>query len=277
MADGHWSSTCPVQSGVAMHTHGRPAVSFHDCAAEQLPPPRTHQSEAEAHSTPTRAQPPAHGQPQFTSLPPAQQAPGPTNSWFFVPLLHAGAWRLHPDAEHQWASHAFVATEWQHLVQQLREAPPIPWQQLHHTLATLQHIAAQTATPLPPAEAQLTTRLERAGSSLPSGALIHYTWAYDLCLQPSGYIPATAQETFLQTFLGERLAATAASLANHWRQPAEAPHTGAEPQRPQAQHSNAASASASLPNPKSGIRSGGFSLVGFCKLVCLPCEVWNRC
>lgn len=159
-----------------------------------------------------------------------------------------GARRLHPDAEHQWASHVFFATEWQHLVQQLREAPPIPWQQPHHTLATLQHIAAQTATPIPPAEAQLTTRLERAGSSLPTGALIHYTWAYDLCLQhlqPSGYIPATAQETLLQTFLGERQAATAASLANHWRQPAEAPHTGAEPQRPQAQHSNAASASAS--------------------------------
>ena len=32
-----------------------------------------------------------------------------------------------------------------------------------------------------------------------------------------------------------------------------------------------------IPNPKSGIRSGGFSLVRFCKLVCLPCEVWNRC
>ena len=31
-----------------------------------------------------------------------------------------------------------------------------------------------------------------------------------------------------------------------------------------------------IPHPKSGIRSGGFSLVGFCKLVCLPCEVWNR-
>ena len=268
-----------AERGGYAHTDARP---FPSTTAQQNSSPHHGHTRAKQKHTPHRHKhsPPAHGQPQFTSLPPAQQAPGPTNSWFFVPLLPLGARRLHPDAEHRWASHAFVATEWQHLVQQLREAPPIPWQQLHHALATLQHIAAQTGTPLPPAEAQLTTRLERAGSSLPTGALIHYTWAYDLCLQhlqPSGYIPATAQETLLQTFLGERQAATAASLANHWRQPAEAPHTGAEPQRPQAQHSNAASASASLPNPKSGIRSGGFSLVRFCKLVCLPCEVWNRC
>eukprot|EP00435_Cladocopium_sp_Y103_P075990 s57_g72.t1 len=35
----------------------------------------------------------------------------------------------------------------------------------------------------------------------------------------TGYIPATAQETLLQTYLGERLAAQAAMLADQWRQP----------------------------------------------------------
>ena len=71
--------------------------------------------------------------------------PTPTNSWLFVPLLHAGARRLHP-----------------HLQQQ-SGARPIAWQQVHHTWESLQHITAQTGTQLPPAEPHLTTRLATAG------------------------------------------------------------------------------------------------------------------
>ena len=41
--------------------------------------------------------------------------------------------------------------------------------------------------------------------------------------EPTGYIPATAQETLLHTFLGDRLAAQAALLADRWRQPMPAP------------------------------------------------------
>ena len=48
---------------------------------------------------------------------------------------------------------------------------------------------------------------------------IHLPWALDHLTEPTGYIPATAQETLLHTFLGDRLAAQAALLADRWRQP----------------------------------------------------------
>ena len=76
---------------------------------------------------------------------PHQNLPA-THSWFYVPLLLAGARRLHPDAEHQWGQHDQAGNEWINLLQQLREAPPVPWQQVHNTLTTLQHLNASGDT-----------------------------------------------------------------------------------------------------------------------------------
>jgi hypothetical protein len=80
-----------------------------------------------------------------------------------TPRLHAGARRLAAPAEQAWLSHSNSSTGWEDLVQQLRRAPPVAWQTLHHTLVALQEITAQTAGPLPPAEANIPdTRSSRA-------------------------------------------------------------------------------------------------------------------
>ena len=87
--------------------------------------------------------------------PPQHRAPGPTNSWLYVPLLHAGAGRLQQATEQAWSQHPHSTHEWQALVQHLREAPPVPWQQLHNTLSVLQQVHVQNGGQLSTIEADL--------------------------------------------------------------------------------------------------------------------------
>ena len=87
--------------------------------------------------------------------PPQHNHPGPTNSWLYVPLLDAGAGRLTQEAEEAWLHDPRSTREWHAVVQQLRQAQPVPWQQLHHTLVVLQDVAAATGGRLSPAEARL--------------------------------------------------------------------------------------------------------------------------
>ena len=75
----------------------------------------------------------------------------------------------------------------------LQQAPPIPWQTLHHILGTLQELARATGRTLPHQETELLHQLQQAGSTQPAGTLVHFSWAVALCTQPSGYITATAQ------------------------------------------------------------------------------------
>ena len=110
---------------------------------------------------PTRINPPAPpptpaapGQRQWEHQRPPRdgQAIPHANSWFYVPLLLAGASHLHPEAVDAWRAHRHAGPEWQNLVTQLRGAPAIPWQRLHHTLQMLQQIAVDTGHQLPAAE-----------------------------------------------------------------------------------------------------------------------------
>ena len=71
--------------------------------------------------------------------------------------------------------------------------------------------------------ASIQATLARATAHLPPATRIHLPWALDHLTEPTGYIPATAQEALLHTFLGDRLAAQAALLADRWRQPMPAP------------------------------------------------------
>ena len=123
------------------------------------------------------------------------------------------------------------ATEWINLVQQLREAPPVPWQQVHNTLTTLQHLNASGDRPIPPEEQAIAQRIATAGSQAPHGSHVHLGLAITQVISSSGYIPATAQETLLQTYLGPQFASQAATLAARWRQPhpprpVPTPHAG---------------------------------------------------
>ena len=146
-----------------------------------------------------------------------------THSWFYVPLLLAGARRLHPDAENQWRHHAQAGHEWNNLLEQLRAAPPVPWQQLHNALTTLQQLSTTGDGPIPPEERATAQRIATAGSQAPHGSQVHLGWAIAQVVSSSGYIPATAQETLLQTYLGPQSALQAATIAERWRQPPPPP------------------------------------------------------
>ena len=63
-------------------------------------------------------------------------------------------------------------------------------------------------------EASIQATLARATAHLPPATRIHLPWALDHLTEP---------EALLHTFLGDRLAAQAALLADRWRQPMPAP------------------------------------------------------
>lgn len=147
----------------------------------------------------------------------------PTHSWFYVLLLLAGTNRLQPEATAAWQQTTNTGQAWHRLVMQLQTAAPIPWQLLQHILATLQDIATASGQRLAAAENNLPAALRAAGSTQPSGTLVHLPWAVELCQQPGGYIPATAQEALLQAFLGEQQASAAATLAQQWHSLARNP------------------------------------------------------
>jgi len=94
-----------------------------------------------------------------------------------------------------WLSHPNSSTDWEDLVQQLRRAPPVAWQTLHHTLVALQEITAQTAGPLPPAEANIPDKLAAARRSLPKATQVHLPWVLNHLTDNAGYTPAAVQET----------------------------------------------------------------------------------
>ena len=131
----------------------------------------------------------------------------------------AGAGRLQPDTEIQWGQQP-DGEEWTHLVNQLRAAPPVPWQQLHTTITTLQHLDASNGQPVPPAEQAAAERIATTGAQTPHGSHVHLNWAIaqvSYQLPSSATHPATtAQETLLQAHLGTQGASTAATLAQRW-------------------------------------------------------------
>ena len=95
-------------------------------------------------------------------------------------------------------------------------APPVPWQQLHTTITTLQHLNASNGQPAPPAEQAAAERIATTGAQTPHGSHVHLNWAIAQVSYPSGYLPATAQETLLQAYLGTQGASTATTLAQRW-------------------------------------------------------------
>ena len=100
------------------------------------------------------------------------------------------------------------------MAQHRRTTQPRPWQQLHQTLVVLQDIATATGGQLSSSEARLPTTLAQAAARLPPSTLVHLPWALGHMTEQSGYIPATAQEALLHTYLGDRLAAQTAVIAN---------------------------------------------------------------
>ena len=158
---------------------------------------------AGAHMAPQQLRDP-HSRPWTQRGPPDEHSCShPTFSWFYVPLLLAATNRLEPQAAEAWHQTPAAGNPWRRLVEHLQQARPVPWQQLLHVLTTLQQLATHTGQTLAESEAALPNRLREAGACQPPGTLVHLPWAVTVFQQPSGYIPATAQEALLHTFLGE--------------------------------------------------------------------------
>ena len=127
--------------------------------------------------------------------PPRDSAPPGGNSWFFVPLLHAGAGALRSDAAAQWEAHPFFGHLWRGALLDFFCAPPIACEALLHVLQSQQDLARQDGRQLSLSEASLPRTIAAARSALPQGSAVFLAWAVEQCSFPNGYIPATAQET----------------------------------------------------------------------------------
>ena len=150
-----------------------------------------------------------------TRGPPAPSQPAPaTYSWFYVAFLLAGARSLHASAAAAWQNVPTTGTTRHTWARTLQNTEPIPWQQLHHIITWLQRVAAASGQRLPQHEAALPDRLHTAGRQQPTGTLVHFPCTVSFFQQADGYIPATAQETLLEAYLGERQASAVWPL---WR------------------------------------------------------------
>ena len=159
--------------------------------------------------------------------PPRDSAPPGGNSWFFVPLLHAGACALRSDAAAQWEAHPFFGHPWRGALLDFFCAPPIACEALLHVLQSQQDLARQDGRQLSLSEASLPRTIAAARSALPQGSAVFLAWAVEQCSFPNGYIPATAQETLLLLFLGERRSAEIAAAADRFRSARPPPGHGA--------------------------------------------------
>ena len=133
--------------------------------------------------------------------------PGPSgHSWLYVPLLHAAAGQLDATAAADWRAHPHVGPQWHALVCALGEAPPVAPAALIRQIERLAHADG----------------LMHAGSGIPqlassiracAAASLSIWNAMLLCMDGTGYIPATAQNALLELYGGARAACAAHDLA----------------------------------------------------------------
>ncbi|CAJ1369087.1 unnamed protein product, partial [Effrenium voratum] len=97
--------------------------------------------------------------------PPRDSAPPGGNSWFFVPLLHAGAGALRSDAAAQWEAHPFFGHLWRGALLDFFCAPPIACEALLHVLQSQQDLARQDGRQLSLSEASLPRTIAAARSA----------------------------------------------------------------------------------------------------------------
>ena len=85
----------------------------------------------------------------------------------------------------------------------------------------------------------------------PLNIAVRLPWALNIFTSPTGYIPATAQETLLTSYLGERGAVQAACLADQWQAAPAPPPAQHPPPTPPAQHPPPPSPQPSSPDTSS--------------------------
>ena len=76
---------------------------------------------------------------------PPSSLPGERNSWFYIPLLHAGAGNLTARAQHDWRSRPGLGPRFWELASLLRDAPPVMPSALAQTLLAVAECEAHDA------------------------------------------------------------------------------------------------------------------------------------
>ncbi|CAE7241283.1 unnamed protein product, partial [Symbiodinium sp. CCMP2456] len=145
--------------------------------------------------------------------PPAGNSHSATNSWLFVPLLHAACGTLSPRAAEAWSREERCQPWWGEARHTLLHSAPVAAALL---LDALRAAAAQHHTPPP-------QNFIAAAQALPSGAELHLSWVVRQLASAEGYIHAGAQEVCLQLYGGLSFAANLDRFSDSFRRNDEAP------------------------------------------------------
>ncbi|CAE7941842.1 GOR, partial [Symbiodinium sp. KB8] len=156
--------------------------------------------------------------------PPIGHVQEATNSWLYVPLLHAAAADLTSSAVKAWRADPRAADWWGPARRLLATSSPVAPNMLADAVRHATEAAPSHAHHL----SDLLGRLERAG--LPNSALVHVGWAVRQLCEQDGYLIATVQEALLQCYGGEAFALAVDRHADRFRQrPRSPPSRDASP------------------------------------------------
>ena len=119
-------------------------------------------------------------------------------SWLYVPLLHAAAGNLAPEADAAWRSAPGTGATWAAIVATLRDGPPVDPQ----LLARMAHQAAEAEVAAGEAtEPELAPALARARAlgrlppvSVPLAAALFFS------CDAEGYVPAVVQAVLMEAY-----------------------------------------------------------------------------
>ena len=152
----------------------------------------------------------------LTLGPPPGEVSDTTNSWLYVPLLHAAAADLAPAALQAWRTEPRASDWWERARQLLAASAPVTPQLLVAALARAAEAAPTHAHHMP----DLVERMNNA--SLPTSACVHVGWAVRQLREPDGYLLTPVQEALLECFGGHQLASAVDRHSDRFR-PVAAP------------------------------------------------------
>ena len=136
-------------------------------------------------------------------------------SWLYVPLLHAAAGNLAPEADAAWRSALGIGATWAAIVATLRDGPPVDPQ----LLARMAHQAAEAEVAAGEAtEPELAPALARARAlgrlppvSVPLAAALFFS------CDAEGYVPAVVQAVLMEAYGGHQALNAAHTFASEVR------------------------------------------------------------
>ncbi|CAE7448365.1 unnamed protein product [Symbiodinium natans] len=162
--------------------------------------------------------------------PPTGDVRESTNSWLYVPLLHAAAADLAVAALAEWRADRRAASWWEEARHVLMASEPVSPQTLVAAVVRAVEAAPTHEHHLP----DLVSRIQDAG--LPSSARVHVGWAVRQLREPDAYLLAPVQEALLECYGGMQLASALDRHSDRFR---AMPAPGAAPPHGEAAETSA--------------------------------------